>query len=82
MSARSRRQLLEDCVESNALLCPAHFRGANAGHVKRQGECLRHRLGPLTESNALLCPAHFPGANAGYIKEKGDAFSIDWDNVK
>jgi len=41
MSARSRRKLLEDCVESNALLCPAHFGGANAGHVKRQGESFR-----------------------------------------
>src|SRR5215471_10443077 len=35
MSARSRRRLLEDCVESNALLCPAHFPGANAGYIKR-----------------------------------------------
>ena len=34
MSARSRRRLLEDCVESNALLCPAHFPGANAGYIK------------------------------------------------
>jgi len=25
MSARSRRKLLEDCVESNALLCPRTF---------------------------------------------------------
>jgi glyoxylase-like metal-dependent hydrolase (beta-lactamase superfamily II) len=38
MSARSRRQLLEDCVERNALLCPAHFAGANAGYVKRRGD--------------------------------------------
>ncbi|MBV8193771.1 MAG: MBL fold metallo-hydrolase [Alphaproteobacteria bacterium] len=38
MSAKSRRQLLEDCVESNALLCPAHFAGPNAGYVKRRGD--------------------------------------------
>jgi glyoxylase-like metal-dependent hydrolase (beta-lactamase superfamily II) len=41
MSARSRRKLLEDCVESDALLCPAHFGGANAGYVKRQGDSFR-----------------------------------------
>ena len=41
MSARSRRQLLEDCVESNALLCPAHFPGANAGYIKPQGDSFR-----------------------------------------
>ena len=35
LSAKSRRRLLEDCVESNALLCPAHFPGANAGYIKR-----------------------------------------------
>jgi glyoxylase-like metal-dependent hydrolase (beta-lactamase superfamily II) len=40
-SAQSRRRLLEDCVESNALLCPAHFAGPNAGHVKRQGDAFR-----------------------------------------
>jgi len=38
MSARSRRKLLEDCVESNALLCPAHFPGANAGYIKPRGD--------------------------------------------
>ena len=38
MSAKSRRQLLEDCVETNALLCPAHFPGANAGYIKRRGD--------------------------------------------
>jgi len=38
LSARSRRRLLEDCVESNALLCPAHFPGANAGYIKRRGD--------------------------------------------
>ena len=38
LSARSRRKLLEDCVETNALLCPAHFPGANAGYIKRRGE--------------------------------------------
>ena len=41
MSARSRRKLLEDCAESNALLCPAHFPGANAGTMKRQGDAFR-----------------------------------------
>ena len=41
MSARSRRRLLEDCTESNALLCPAHFPGANAGHIKEQGDAFR-----------------------------------------
>ena len=41
MSARSRRQLLEDCVESNALLCPAHFPGANAGYIKAAGDSFR-----------------------------------------
>ena len=41
MSARSRRKLLEDCVESNALLCPAHFPGANAGHIKPQGDAFK-----------------------------------------
>jgi hypothetical protein len=41
MSARSRRQLLEDCVESNALLCPAHFPGVNAGHIKTEGDTFR-----------------------------------------
>ena len=41
MSARSRRQLLEDCVESNALLCPAHFPGANAGYIKTEGDAFR-----------------------------------------
>ncbi len=33
MSAKSRRQVLEHCVEHNILLCPAHFPGPNAGHV-------------------------------------------------
>ena len=37
LSAKSRRRLLEDCVESNALLCPAHFPGANAGYIKQRG---------------------------------------------
>ena len=41
MSARSRRKLLEDCVEANALLCPAHFPGANAGYIKPQGDSFR-----------------------------------------
>jgi len=41
LSARSRRRLLEDCVESNALLCPAHFPGANAGYIKPQGDAFR-----------------------------------------
>jgi glyoxylase-like metal-dependent hydrolase (beta-lactamase superfamily II) len=41
MSARSRRRLLEDCVESNALLCPAHFPGANAGYIKEKGDAFR-----------------------------------------
>jgi len=41
MSAVSRRKLLEDCAESNALLCPAHFPGANAGYVKPQGNSFR-----------------------------------------
>jgi glyoxylase-like metal-dependent hydrolase (beta-lactamase superfamily II) len=41
LSARSRRKLLEDCAESNALLCPAHFGGANAGYVKPQGDSFR-----------------------------------------
>ena len=41
MSARSRRKLLEDCVESNALLCPAHFPGANAGFIKPEGDSFR-----------------------------------------
>ncbi len=41
MSAVSRRKLLEDCVESNALLCPAHFPGANAGYVKPEGNSFR-----------------------------------------
>jgi hypothetical protein len=38
MSARSRRRLLEDCAESRALLCPAHFPGANAGYIRRRGD--------------------------------------------
>jgi glyoxylase-like metal-dependent hydrolase (beta-lactamase superfamily II) len=41
MSARSRRQLLEDCAETNALLCPAHFPGANAGYIKAAGDSFR-----------------------------------------
>lgn len=41
MSAVSRRKLLEDCAESNALLCPAHFPGANAGYVKPEGNSFR-----------------------------------------
>ena len=45
LSAKSRRKLLEDCVESNALLCPAHFPGANAGYIKPAGQCLPHRMG-------------------------------------
>jgi glyoxylase-like metal-dependent hydrolase (beta-lactamase superfamily II) len=38
LSAKSRHKLLEDCVESGALLCPAHFPGANAGYIKRRGD--------------------------------------------
>ena len=38
LSAKSRRKLLEHCVEANALLCPAHFPGANAGYIKRRGD--------------------------------------------
>jgi glyoxylase-like metal-dependent hydrolase (beta-lactamase superfamily II) len=41
LSAKSRRKLLEDCVESNALLCPAHFPGANAGHIKPERDSFR-----------------------------------------
>lgn len=41
LSAKSRQRLLEDCVETNALLCPAHFPGANAGHIKPQGSAFR-----------------------------------------
>ena len=36
-----RRLLLEDCVESQTLLCPAHFPGANAGYIKRQGDSFK-----------------------------------------
>jgi glyoxylase-like metal-dependent hydrolase (beta-lactamase superfamily II) len=41
LSAKSRRQLLEDCAETNALLCPAHFPGANAGYIKPQGNAFK-----------------------------------------
>jgi len=41
LSAKSRRKLLEDCSESGALLCPAHFPGANAGFIKPQGNAFR-----------------------------------------
>ena len=41
LSAKSRRRLLEDCAESNALLCPAHFPGANAGYIRPQGNAFR-----------------------------------------
>jgi glyoxylase-like metal-dependent hydrolase (beta-lactamase superfamily II) len=40
-SARSRRALLEACTESGALLCPAHFPGANAGYIKPEGNSFR-----------------------------------------
>ncbi len=36
MSAKSRRKVLEHCVEHNSLLCPAHFPGPNAGHVEEK----------------------------------------------
>jgi glyoxylase-like metal-dependent hydrolase (beta-lactamase superfamily II) len=38
MSAKSRRKVLEHCVEHKSLLCPAHFPGANAGYVKPSGK--------------------------------------------
>jgi glyoxylase-like metal-dependent hydrolase (beta-lactamase superfamily II) len=41
LSAKSRRKLLEDCSESGALLCPAHFPGVNAGYIKPQGNAFR-----------------------------------------
>ena len=41
MSARSRRQVLEHCVEHNSLLCPAHFPGPNAGYVREAGDAFR-----------------------------------------
>ena len=41
LSAKSRRKLLEDCSESNALLCPAHFPGANAGFIKPAGNAFK-----------------------------------------
>jgi len=41
LSAKSRRQLLEDCAETNALLCPAHFPGANAGYIRPQGNTFK-----------------------------------------
>jgi glyoxylase-like metal-dependent hydrolase (beta-lactamase superfamily II) len=41
LSAKSRRKLLEDCAETNALLCPAHFPGANAGYVRPQGNAFK-----------------------------------------
>jgi glyoxylase-like metal-dependent hydrolase (beta-lactamase superfamily II) len=41
LSARSRRKLLEDCVESNALLCPAHFAGANAGYITPERDAFK-----------------------------------------
>ena len=41
LSAKSRRKLLEDCVESGALLCPAHFPGANAGTIKPEGNAFK-----------------------------------------
>lgn len=34
MSAASRRKVLEKAAETGALLCPAHFPGANAGYIK------------------------------------------------
>jgi glyoxylase-like metal-dependent hydrolase (beta-lactamase superfamily II) len=41
LSAKSRRKLLEDCVESGAPLCPAHFPGANAGTIKPEGNAFK-----------------------------------------
>jgi len=41
LSAKSRRKLLEDCVEANALLCPAHFPGANAGYIRPLGNAFK-----------------------------------------
>ena len=41
LSAKSRRKLLEDCVETNALLCPAHFPGANAGYIRPERDSFR-----------------------------------------
>jgi len=41
LSAKSRRRLLEDCVATNALLCPAHFPGANAGYIKPAGNAFK-----------------------------------------
>jgi glyoxylase-like metal-dependent hydrolase (beta-lactamase superfamily II) len=41
MSARSRRQVLEHCVEHDSLLCPAHFPGPNAGYVHEAGDAFR-----------------------------------------
>jgi hypothetical protein len=41
LSAKSRRKLLEDCSESGALLCPAHFSGANAGTIKPEGNAFK-----------------------------------------
>ena len=41
LSAKSRRKLLENCVESNALLCPAHFPGANAGYINSERDSFR-----------------------------------------
>ena len=41
LSARSRRQLLEDCAESNALLCPAHFPRRQCGLHQAAGDAFR-----------------------------------------
>jgi hypothetical protein len=39
LSAAARRQLLEFCVEENALLIPGHFCGAHVGRIRdRKGE--------------------------------------------
>lgn len=40
-SVRSRRQMLEHCVEHNALLLPAHFAAPHGGHVHREADHFR-----------------------------------------
>jgi hypothetical protein len=45
MAARTRRALLEYCIDRDALLIPGHFEAPHVGRVTKSGETFGIRFG-------------------------------------
>ncbi len=44
MAARARQKILNRVADSDTMCFPAHFRGATAGHVRRDGDAYRYEF--------------------------------------